>query len=62
MTFALVAVTGKMNIVQMDLVVTRPIVLVWDLKQHFCNMAPSRKVEVGRIFPIYRILHFLDYI
>jgi hypothetical protein len=38
-TSALVAVTEKMNIVQMVLVVTRLIALVLDIKQHFCNMA-----------------------
>jgi hypothetical protein len=46
MTSALVAVTEKMNIVQMVLVVTRLIALVYDLRQHFCNMVRAPKFKV----------------
>jgi hypothetical protein len=35
-----------MNIVQMDLVVTRLIALVYDLKQHFCNMARAHNIKM----------------
>jgi hypothetical protein len=34
-----------MNIVQ-DLVVTRLIALVWDLKQHSCNMARAHNIKI----------------
>ena len=46
MTSALVAGTEKMNIVRMVLVVKRHIALVWDLKQHSCNMARDDKIKI----------------
>ncbi|HET6717301.1 MAG TPA: hypothetical protein VFG90_09235 [Nitrososphaeraceae archaeon] len=46
MTSALVAGTEKMNIVRMVLVVKRVIALVWDSKQHSCNMAPAHKIKI----------------
>jgi hypothetical protein len=46
MTSALVAAIEKMNIVQMDLDVTRLIVLVWDIKQHSCNMARAHNIKI----------------
>ena len=61
MTSALVAAIEKMNIVQMDLDVTRLIVLVWDIKQHSCNMARAHNIKIRSFFfGIYRILYFLD--
>jgi hypothetical protein len=45
MTSALVAVTEKMNIVQMDLVATRLIALVYNLERHFCNMARAHNIK-----------------
>ena len=48
MTFALVAVIEKMNIVQMVLVVTGPIALVPDIKQHSCNMARAHNIIISK--------------
>ena len=63
MTFALVAGTEKMNILRTVLDVTRPTVLVYDIKQHSCNMARAHNIKIPRFaFAIHRILHFLDYI
>jgi len=46
MTFALVAGTERMNILRMVPDVTMPIVLVYDLKQHFCNMVRVYNIKI----------------
>ena len=46
MISVLIAGIEKMNIVRMVLAAITISVLVWDLKQHSCNMASTREIGI----------------
>ena len=48
MIYALIVGIEKMNIVRMLLVVITISAVVWDLKQHSCNMVRDRRFKIRR--------------